>query len=225
MNPIFMIVTGATKLFLELTCKIDKDEFAKIPQTGPLICYINHTGSVEVPIFYTQILPRKVSGLAKAETWNNPFGAFIFNLWGAIPIRRGEADTEAMRALLAKLEEEYILGIAPEGTRNRTGQLLRAHPGTVVLALRSGAALLPLAHWGGEDYRYNLKHLKRTDFQVRTGKIFHLDPRGEKVNKEVRQVMVDEMMYQLAKLLPEKYRGEYSDIENATEKYLRFDNP
>jgi hypothetical protein len=36
---------------------------------------------------------------------------------------------------------------------------------------------------------------------------------------------VDEMMYQLAKLLPEKYRGEYGDIENATEKYLRFDNP
>jgi hypothetical protein len=30
------------------------------------------------------------------------------------------------------------------------------------------------------------------------------------------------MMYQLARLLPENYRGEYADLENATEKYLRF---
>jgi 1-acyl-sn-glycerol-3-phosphate acyltransferase len=225
MNPIFFIVTGATKLFLEITCRIDKSEFAKVPQTGPLICYINHTGMVEVPIFYTQILPRKASGFAKAETWENPFGAFLFNLWGAIPIRRGEVDTIALRSALEKLENNYILGIAPEGTRNKNGQLLRARPGTVMLALRSGAALLPIAHWGGEDYRSNLKHLKRTDFEVRCGKVFHLDPRGEHVNKEVRQVMMDEMMYQLAMLLPEQYRGEYADLENATDKYLRFDNP
>jgi 1-acyl-sn-glycerol-3-phosphate acyltransferase len=223
MKPIFFIVTGVTKLFLEITCRIDRNEFAKIPQTGPLICYINHTGSVEVPIFYTQILPRKTSGFAKAETWDNPFGAFIFNLWGAIPIRRGEADTVAMRNALEKLKDKYILGIAPEGTRNKTGRLLRAQPGTAMVALRSGAALLPLAHWGGEDYRNNLKRLKRTDFQVRAGKIFHLDPRGERVDKEVRQVMMDEMMYQLAMLLPEQYRGEYSDLENATTKYLRFE--
>jgi len=38
----------------------------------------------------------------------------------------------------------------------------------------------------------------------------------------VRQKMVDEMMYQMAKLLPESYRGYYADLEKATEKYLRF---
>ena len=66
----------------------------------------------------------------------------------------------------------------------------------------------------------NLKHLKRTDFHIRVGEPFKLDPGGERVTKEVRQQMVDEMMYRMAAMLPEYYRGAYADLENATEKYL-----
>jgi len=42
------------------------------------------------------------------------------------------------------------------------------------------------------------------------------------VTRGVRQVMVDEMMYQIAALLPPEYRGVYADLESATEYYLRF---
>ena len=113
-----------------------------------------------------------------------------------------------------------ILVIAPEGTRNKTGKLLRAQPGIITLALRTGAPLLPVAHWGGENFLANLKRLKRTDFHIRVGEPFKLDPGNERVTKEVRQQMVDEMMYRLAAMLPENYRGAYADLENATEKYI-----
>ena len=221
-NPWHWFVNTVCRLGLEGMCRIDKQEFTKVQQTGPLIAYANHTGSVEVPIIFTQLLPRPLTGIAKIESWNFWFFNWIFGIWGIIPIRRGEADMDAMRKSLAALEKGYILGMAPEGTRNKTGALLRAKPGLVVLAMKANSPLQPVAHWGGEKFIKNLKRLKRTDFHVRIGRVFYLDARGEKMNKEIRQQMVDEMMYQMAKLLPEEYRGEYSDLENATEKWLRF---
>ncbi len=217
------IVTYGCKLGLDVICKIDAKELSKVPQTGPLILYTNHTGTVEAPIMYTQLQPReKVTALAKVETWDNWFLNWVFTLWGIIPLHRGEADMEAMRKALAVLEKGYILGISPEGTRSREGKLLRAHGGIAMLALHSGAPLQPMAHWGGENFGRNVNQFKRTSFSVRVGPIFNLDAHGEKVTKEIRQKMADEMMYQLAKLLPVENRGEYTDLENASENYLRF---
>jgi 1-acyl-sn-glycerol-3-phosphate acyltransferase len=146
------------------------------------------------------------------ESWDNAFLNWLFNLWGLIPVRRGEADTTALRKAIAVLEEGYIFGIAPEGTRNITGRLKRAHPGAVILALHSGAPLLPLAHWGGESFLKNLVRLKRTDFHVRVGEPFHLAVDGMRMTRELRQQIVDEMMYRLAELLPHQYRGEYEKV-------------
>ncbi len=209
------------RIGLEVMCRIDKADLRKIPDKGPLIVYSNHTGQVEVPLLFSQLQPRPVTGLAKIETWDGWFLRWIFDLWGAIPIRRGEADMYAMRRALTALEQGYILGIAPEGTRSKTGALIKAHPGIVTLALRSNAPLAPLAHWGGERFLPNLKRLKRTDFHIRVGEPFTLDPGGEKVTREIRQQMVDEMMYKLAALLPEHYRGEYADLSKATTIFIK----
>lgn len=214
-------ITFIARTGLEIMCRIDKADLEKIPNKGPLIAYSNHTGRVEVPIMFSQLLPRPVTGFAKIETWDGWFLHWVFNLWGAIPLRRGEADMVAMRQALQALEKDYILGIAPEGTRSQTKSLLRAHPGVVSLALHSGAPLVPLAHWGGEGFLSNLKRLKRTDFHIRVGAPFRLDPGGERVTKEVRQAMVDEMMYRLAALLPERYRGAYAHMEKASQRYLK----
>lgn len=223
MNLMKWIVTYGCKFGMDVMCRIDAKELQKVPITGPLIAFMNHTGTIEAPIIYTHLQPRKkLTAIAKVETWNNWFLNWVFTLWGIIPIHRGEADMVAMRKALDALENGYILGISPEGTRSREGKLLRAHGGIAMLALHSGAPLQPLAHWGGENFGSNVKHFKRTNFDIRLGPIFYLDARGERVSKAIRQQMADEMMYQLAKLLPEEYRGEYSNLGNASEKYLRF---
>jgi len=222
MNLIRWFVTYACKFGLEVMCKIEKENWEAIPQHGPLIAYANHTGTVEAPLVFTQMQPRKVTGLAKIETWDNKFLGWVFNLWEMIPIRRGEADMEALRKCLEALEKGFILGMSPEGTRSKSGALLRAHGGIALLALKSGAPLLPMAQWGGQHFGSNVKKFKRTPVTLKVGRPFYLDSRGEKVTKEIRQQMADEMMYQLAKLLPEELRGEYADLENATEKYIRW---
>jgi len=222
MKPITWIVTYACKIGLEVLCKIEKEGWETITHQGPLIAYANHTGMLEAPLIFTQLQPRKVTGLAKIETWENKFLAWVFDLWGLIPIRRGEADMEALRRCISALEDGYFLGMSPEGTRSKSGALLRAHGGISLLALKSGAPLQPVGQWGSQGFGENVKKFKRTHVNIKVGRAFYLDSKGQRVTKEIRQQMADEMMYQLAKLLPEELRGEYSDLENATETSLRF---
>ncbi len=187
---------------------------------GPLIIITNHTGQIEVPLLFAHLQPRKMTGWAKIEAWDNKFLNWVFNVWGIIPVRRGEADMHALKAALRALENGYIFGVAPEGTRNRNGVLIRAQPGTVTLALHTGTPVLPVAHWGGEKLMKNLKRFKRTEFHIRLGKPFKVDTQGVKVTGEIRQQIVDEMMYKIAELLPPEYRGVYSDLSKATGKFL-----
>jgi 1-acyl-sn-glycerol-3-phosphate acyltransferase len=210
------------RLGTDILCRIDKRTFPKVPARGPLILVTNHIGSLEVPLLFVHLQPRKMIGLAKIETWNSKFTGWLFDLWDTIPVRRGEADLEAIRACLEVLKAGDILAIAPEGTRSYDGRLLRGQPGIAMIALRAGAPILPMAHWGGEDFGANLKRLKRTNFHVRVGKPFYLDAKGEKVNGEIRQAMADEIMSQIAVLMPEEYRGEYANNDPPPQEHLRF---
>jgi 1-acyl-sn-glycerol-3-phosphate acyltransferase len=220
MRPTFWFINTLIKVGTNIMCSIDAPDLHKVPKSGPLIVYSNHTGQIEVPLIFAHLQPRPITGLAKVETWDGWFLRWVFNLWEAIPIRRGKVDMTAMRMSLKALEKRQILAIAPEGTRNKTGILIKGHPGVITLALRSGAPLLPIVHWGGENFLSNLKRLKRTDFHIRVGEPFKLDPGEERVTREIRQQMVDEMMYRMAAMLPEYYRGAYANLENAKGKYI-----
>ena len=206
---------------MNITCKIDAPDLQKAPQKGPFIIYANHTGQIEIPIFFAYLQPRKITGWAKAEAWENKFIGFLFDLWHAIPLHRGEADMAALRGALQALKDGYLFGLSPEGTRNRTGVLKRALPGAVTIALHSNAPIFPFAHWGGEDFPQNIKKWKRTEFHIRAGEPYRIDTKGERVTSEIRQQIADEMMYLVAEMLPEKYRGEYSDLSKATRKYIQ----
>jgi 1-acyl-sn-glycerol-3-phosphate acyltransferase len=209
---LYKIVVWIVKIATDMMCRIDAPDLDKVPMHGPLIVYSNHTGQIEVAVLFSHLQPRPLTGWAKVESWDNAFLNWLFNLWHVIPVRRGEGDTTALRKAVSALENGSIFGIAPEGTRNITGRLKRAHPGVVMLALHSGAPLLPVAHWGGENFLKNLAHLKRTDFHVRVGEPFYLKTAGVRITREVRQQIVDEMMYRLAQLLPHEYRGEYEKV-------------
>ena len=222
MTLAYRVVTSTIKGLLRLLCRVDDAQLPQAPAQGPLIIIINHINFLDAPLFYTHLQPRPMAGFAKAEAWGNPALRLLVNLWGAIPLHRGEADMNALRHALKALEAGRILVVAPEGTRSGHGRLQPGRPGVVFLALRSGAPLLPVAHFGGELFWRNLPRLRRTDFHIVVGQPFYLDPAGAKATRQVRQQMTDEIMYQLAALLPQDYRGVYSDLAEATEEYLRF---
>ena len=222
MTLTYRAVTFTIKGLLRILCRVDDAQLAQVPDRGPLILVANHVNFLEVPLLYTHLRPRPMASFAKAETWDHPLLRLLADLWGAIPLHRGEADMAALRQALEALEAGHILGLAPEGTRSGHGRLQRGHTGVVLLALRSGAPLLPMVYYGGELFWRNLARLRRTDFYIVVGQPFYLDAGGVKVTRQVRRQMTDEVMYQMAALLPPTYRGVYSDLAAATEAYLRF---
>lgn len=218
---IYNILRLLVKFGTEFLCRIDAPNIEDMPQKGPLIVISNHTGQLEVAVFFGQLATRPITGWAKVESWDNAFLSWLFDIWGLIPVKRGEADMSALKKALKALEKGYIFGIAPEGTRNKTGQLKRAHPGAVMLAVRSGVPILPLVHWGGENFLKNLSRFKRTDFHIRVGEPFTLELENVKMTREVRQQIADEMMMRIAELIPQRYHGEYEKVTLPEKAYTK----
>jgi 1-acyl-sn-glycerol-3-phosphate acyltransferase len=222
MTVVYRVVTSAIRGALQILCQVDGAQLARVPDRGPLILVANHINFLEVPLLYTHLQPRPMTAFAKVETWDNPALGALADLWGAIPLERGESDVAALRQGLEALAAGRILALAPEGTRSGDGRLRRGHPGVALLALRSGAPILPLVHYGGEWFWRNLRRLRQTTFEIVVGEPFEVDAADTRVTRHVRQRITDEIMYQLAALLPPAYRGAYSDLMGATERYLRF---
>jgi 1-acyl-sn-glycerol-3-phosphate acyltransferase len=216
------LVVASLKGITRLLCRIDAAQLQRVPERGPLILVTNHVNILEIPIIFTQLQPRPVTGLVLATRWDNPALRWLLEVCGAIPLRRGEGDVTAMRRATEALAAGYILAISPEGTRSGHGRLQQGHPGAVLLALRSGAPLLPVVYYGSEAYKQRLRRLQRTDFHIRVGRPFHLDAGAIRTTRHVRRQMIDEVMYQLAALLPPSYRGVYQDLNAATETYLNI---
>lgn len=223
MKPGIRIVNASIRALTGMVCKIDPEPFNNFPMQGPLIGIANHINILEAPIVYTRLYPRPVTALAKKEFWDNPFTRFLLNLWDIIPLQRGEVDRSAITKGVDALKQGKILAVFPEGTRSEKGPMQEGKPGTILLALHSKAPIVPIAFYGHENFAQNLKHFKRTDFHIRVGNPFLLDPKGTALSREVRQQMIDELMYQIAALLPASYRGIYSDLSKATEDFLVFE--
>ncbi len=221
-NWVTAAVNGSIRLALRVLCRLDLDQVEKIPMQGPLIVVTNHVNFLDAPIAFSHLYPRPLTALVKAETWRSPLLGPLFTMWDCIPIRRGEADLDAFQSALDALNSNKMLVIAPEGTRSGHGQLQRGHAGLTMLAIRSGVPILPAAFHGSEGIWDNLKHLRRTPCRLEVGQPFTLVNHGRPLSRDVRQQMVDEVMYQIAALLPERYRGEYADSSRASTEYLKF---
>jgi 1-acyl-sn-glycerol-3-phosphate acyltransferase len=208
-----------------ILCRIDDHQMAKIPPRGPLLLVTNHVNFLEAPVLISRIQPRPLTGFVKVETWDNPILGALFSVWGGIPVHRGTPDREALRSGLRALEDGYILGVTPEGTRSGDGSLSKGHPGIVTLAIKSGAPILPLVFHGGELFWDKIRRLRRTDFHIVVGEPFEIDLEGTATARKLRMEVLDQIMYQLAALLPTQYRGAYSDLHNARSNHLFFANP
>lgn len=137
--------------------KIENKEF--IPIDGPIIFAGNHLHILDqcLVIISTK---RVVHYMAKREYFDGPF-AWFFKLTGVIRVDRAIHDDEAKELALNVLNRHRALGIFPEGTRNKTEEILLPFKlGTVSLAQKTGATIVPFAITG--DYKFRSKNLTIT---------------------------------------------------------------
>ena len=186
-----------------------------LPLEGPLILASNHLNNADPPMIALAIRPRYPMYMAKREMVSWPILGPAFRAFGAFPVRRGEADLGALRAASEVVQKGALLVMFPEGTRSRTGGLGRGHPGTAIIALRTGAPILPVAVTGTHGTTwpwiflkpYSIRHVR-----VVIGEPFHLPP-VERVTSEAATHATDIIMRRIAALLPPEHRGVYIDVE------------
>jgi len=216
------LINAFIRILSRIFLKLDTSELHKMPKQGPLIDIGNHINFLEPPIMIAHLHPRKTTGLVKKENWDNPLFALLFNIWGGIPIDRDIADFSAFQTAKKALAEGKILAVAPEGTRTHDGQLIQGKPGVAMLALQTGAPLQAVAFFGHEDFWANIKRLKRTPLNIKVGRRFRINLEGQRKSKEILQFIADEMMLELAKLLPPRYQGFYADWPKSTLQFIEY---
>jgi 1-acyl-sn-glycerol-3-phosphate acyltransferase len=216
------LVNTTVKMISNILLRIDKSELQKVPKEGPLLVIANHVNFLDAPVVISHMHPRPTTGLVKKETWDNALHAFLFNTWGGIPIDRDIADFKAIKECLRALEEKRILAVAPEGTRSEDGHLIQGKPGVAMLALKADVTILPMVYFGHEKFIENIKHLRRTPMHIKIGRPFRIEINGQVKDKALLQDVADHMMIEIARMMPEEYRGFYLDRIEEQVDYIRY---
>lgn len=208
----FKIVRFLIRIIMGLIARIEVHGLENIP-TGNFIMASNHLGRLDSAILL-YIFDREDIIMPVAEKYkNHPIYGAIGRAANAIWLNRFETDFHALRAMLNRMKQGGILVIAPEGTRSQTGALQQGKPGASYLASKSGYPVLPVALIGTED-RYvlnQLKHFRRIHITAVAGQLLTLDMPQGKNREKILNEQTEEIMCQIAALLPEKYRGVYAD--------------
>jgi 1-acyl-sn-glycerol-3-phosphate acyltransferase len=181
-----------------------------IPATGQVIIATNHLSRFDIPLLGCIPSRPDITALITDKYQEYPFFKWFTTTVGGIWIDRTKADFTAFRLAAEVLAEGKALGIAPEGTRSITGELLEGKPGTLLLAIKTGAPVVPVGISGTEMVPHEWKRLRRPRVVARFGKALIFPPL-ERENREAGlKQYTDEVMCQIAAQLPARYHGFYA---------------
>lgn len=140
---LYAVVKSIVVILMRLLFRLEARDAGNIPATGPVLIVSNHSSLLDPPLV-GGASSRQLSFLAKAELFRIPVLGPLIRRVGARPIRREGPDPGAMRAALRVLEENGALLIFPEGTRGPEGVLRPAKAGAGMLAVMTGAPVVPV---------------------------------------------------------------------------------
>ena len=152
-----------------------------IPETGTYLVCCNHISYLD-PFFLMVGHKRQICFMAKDELFHNKILAWLFTRVGAFPVKRGSGDTDSIKHALDLLENGKLLGIFPEGTRSKNGELLKFKAGAAMLAFKTQCPILPVSVYAPKGVGLFKKHI------IHFGKLITLEELGlvEGTTTEIR---------------------------------------
>ena len=195
-----------------LIADIEVIDVENVPERGGFVIATNHIGILDIAMFHYHF-NRFDMFIPVAEKWEKQaWIRFLARELNFLFVDRYNPDLKALRKMIGLMESGNSLVIAPEGTRSRTGALISGKPGVAYLAARSGFPVVPVAITGTEDKVVwaNLKRFRKSKVTLTAGKPFTLPPIPRENRDAALQSYTDEVMCQIAAILPERYRGVYA---------------
>jgi 1-acyl-sn-glycerol-3-phosphate acyltransferase len=139
---LYTILKPVAVALMRLLFRVEGRGAAHVPAEGPVLIVANHSSVLDPPLVGA-MCPRQLTFLAKAELFRVPGLGGLIRRLGAQPLRREGADPSALRTAQRVLAEGKALLVFPEGTRGEEGVLREAKPGAALLAVQSGATVVP----------------------------------------------------------------------------------
>jgi len=198
---------------VKLIARVEIHGYENLPATGAYVIATNHLGMLDAAMLY-YVLERWDVFIPVAKKWEeNALIRFLGKYFNLIFINRFNPDLKSLRKIIALMESDNILVIAPEGTRSRVGSMIEGKPGVSYLAAKLNRSIVPVGLAGTEDHVIvgNLKRLKRSHIVIHAGVPFSLPPLPQKDRDAALKQFTDEIMCQIAALIPEKNRGVYAE--------------
>ncbi len=166
-----------------------------IPKQGGVIIAANHISLWDPPVVGTAV-PRPLHFMAKEELFANGILRFIITALNAFPVKRGTADRSAIRKALALLAQGELLGLFPEGTRSKNGELGNPEAGVAMIALKANVPIIPAAIIGTNKVFSKESFLPQ--FKIYFGKPVYPDAKAE--YREDMSLLSAKIMQEIAKL-------------------------
>lgn len=181
------------------------------PKEGPLLVIGNHFSFLD-PVAVIGAVPYPIEYVGGSQMPNAPGAvSWIARVYGVLPVYRGSVSRDSLRASQKVLDQKGVLGVFPEAGSWAT-VLRPARPGAAYLATCTQARILPIGLDGLVDVFPFLRRGKRARVTLRVGKPFgpyYVSDRGENDRDRLKEIG-DEMMHNIAELIPPERRGHYS---------------
>lgn len=188
-----------------------------VPPSGPALVVISHISRLDTPFILCAGGRIDVIPMVAREYKNTFILGWVLNRIKVIWITRGAYDFEAFREAKDYLNQGWIVGLAPEGSRSRDGLLHEGKPGSALLAYKMDVPLLPAVVTGTDKMSESFLKLRKMKVTVEFGQLFRLPQREGLDNKDWLKLATDEIMCHIAAILPPERRGFYADYPRVQE--------
>lgn len=163
-----------------------------VPLDKGVIIASNHVSLLDPPLIGT-FLPRKIHYMAKEELFQIPVLGYIITKLNAFPVKRGTADRVAIKKAINLLSEGKCLGLFPEGTRSKDGNLGSAEPGMALIAIKADVPVVPVA------IVFDGNKILGSNIKIKFGRpMLH---NKELTGKDAMQNFTDDIMSEIKKLM------------------------
>jgi cytidylate kinase len=157
---IYAFGSGFTRFFARYFLEFEIEGLERIPRKGPLIVACNHISFWDPPLVGAH-LPREMHFVAKAELFHNPLFGALIRSYNSIPIERGAKARSGLRGAEEVLTAGGAVLIFPEGTRNKSGELLAPRAGVGRLAASTKTPVAPACITGSNQIRRSMRRQNR----------------------------------------------------------------